>query len=69
MKEFIFSKFADLQSLIDYRPTVFYMCFSRALTAEEAQLLCRNTSAWLLPLQKETQNENEQQYSTYLKNG
>ena len=39
MKEFIFSKFADLQSLIDYRPRVFYMYFSRTLTAEEAQLV------------------------------
>ena len=43
--------------------------FSRTLTTEEGQLICRNTSVWLLPLQTDTQKKTSNSARLTSKNG
>ena len=54
VKEFIFSKLAGLQTATLLKNKLLHKYWSRAVTTEEGQLFCTNTSVWLLPLQAET---------------
>ena len=54
VKEFIFSKLAGLQTATLLKNKLLHKYLSRAVTTEDGQLFCTNTSVWLLPLQAET---------------
>ena len=57
VKEFIFSKLAGLQTATLLKNKLLHKYLSRAVTTEEGQLFCTNTSVWLLPLQAETHTQ------------
>ena len=68
-KKFIFSKLAGLQTTSLLKNKLLHKHFSRALTTEEGQLFCRNTSVWLLPVQTETQKKMSNNARLTSKNG